>query len=177
MSFLVVLYWCFTSMGQTPSIHNLTIKDIDGLDIHLNSYQGIKLLIFIAPTKETEGITLQELDSIKNRYDTTIKLMGVMSYENGFVDSNKAAIKSMYASLGINLILTQGMHTPKATGSNQSDLFNWLTNKSVNSRFNIDAKGVGQKFFIDKTGKIYSVIPSEIPFTSTIVTNLITKKF
>ena len=69
----------------------------------------------------------------------------------------------------IAVLLTEGMFTKKSAGVNQSALMKWLTNRSMNKRFEEDAGGVGQKFFADEKGKLYSVLVAQIPLFSPAV--------
>lgn len=172
---LVLALWCFTSMAQ--SLHSLTIKNIDGNNVNLGSYQDSSILIIcLAPVHTNDSIRIKEIDSLITMYGSKMKMIGVMSIEDGYVDSNKTVIKNLYSSRGITITLTEGMYTRKSSGSNQSVLLNWLTSKTQNHRFNIDAKGVGQKFFLDKYGKLFAVLSPEVPFISPIVENYINRK-
>ncbi len=171
---LLAIYWCSTSMAQ--SLHSLTIKNIDGNNVNLGSYQDSSILIIcLAPVHANDSIRIKEIDSLVTVFGSKMKIVGVMSIEDGFIDSNKTAIKNLYSNRGISITLTEGMYTRK-TSSNQSVLLNWLTSKTQNLRFNIDAKGVGQKFFLDKFGKLFAVLPPEVPFISPIVENYINRK-
>ena len=161
-------------MGQ--SLSSMTIKNIDGVDVNLSSYTGSKILFFIAPVNAADSMRLYDIDSFVTAYGNKIQLIGIMSYEDGYIDSNKAAIKALYQqSWGFNFTLTEGMHTKKAAGANQSDLCKWLTSKTLNGKFNTDCKGICQKFFIQTDGTIYSILPAEIPFISGFVTNSVNR--
>jgi len=171
---VLAFYWCSPSIAQ--SLHSFTFKNIDGNNVNLGSYQDSSiLLICLAPIKADDSIRINEIDSLVTRYGSKMKMIGVMSIEDGFIDSNKTAIKNLYSNRGITITLTEGMYTRKSS-SNQSVLLNWLTSKTQNLRFNVDAKGIGQKFFIDKYGKMFAVLPPEVPFISPIVENYINRK-
>lgn len=165
LGLIAIFYWCSASIGQ--SLHSLSFLDIDGATVNLSTYQGKKILIFLAPIHKRDSSRIKEIDSIRNVYDTNISCIGVMSIEDGYLDSNKTAIKALYQGTGIKL--TQGMYTRKTSGSNQSDLMNWLTTRTRNMRSNADARAIGDKFFIGKTGKVYEVVSAEVPFDSDIV--------
>jgi hypothetical protein len=173
---LAALYCCSLSFGQS-SIHALSINNIDGGAINLASYQDSNILIIcIAPISETDINKINEIDSLIAVHGSKIRVIGVMSIEDGYIDSNKTAIKNIYTSRGIPIILTEAMYTRKSSINNQSSFLAWLTTKTLNLRFKVDTKGIGQKFFIDKYGKIFAVLPPEVPFISPIVENYINRK-
>ena len=176
ITLVLALYCCCTTMAQSASIHSIAVNDIDGASINLSSYQGSKLLICIAPNNIEDSNRIKEIGALLQQYGSQIKLIGVMSLENGYIDSNKAAIKAAYSSRGIDIKLTTGMNTKKSAGNNQSAIMQWLTTKTMNGRFNIDAKGIGQKFFIDKNGKLFEIVAPEAPYDSDIVKATINRK-
>jgi hypothetical protein len=124
----------------------------------MGSYSGKKVLLIIAPSTLSDSLKIFEIKSFQDRYNDSVVIIGIMSIENGFNTSNGNTIKGFYQQKGINIILTSGMHTKKSSGSNQSALMKWLTTKSLNSKFDIDAMGVMQKYFVNESGKLYGVI-------------------
>ena len=157
------------SQGTSGSIHSISITDIDGGSFNLGNYAGKKIMVFIAPVNNNDISKINEIDSFQTLYGDSIKLVGIMSYEHGYIDSNKAKIKNIYTSKGVDILLTEGMHTKNTSGVTVASFVYWLTSKSQNLRFNVEIKGIGQKFFINKQGLLYGVVPPEIPLTSTIV--------
>jgi len=159
---------CAISRGQT--VYGVALKNIDGGNINLNSYQGSKLLILLAPVSAYDSVRFRKIKAFQVVHPSSqVKLLGVMSIEDGYADSNKTAIKSTYQHFGIDILLTEGLRTKKAAGSSQSPLFNWLTTKSENKLSATDALGIGQKFIIDETGKLYSVSIPAVPLLSQLV--------
>ena len=175
---IATLYFGLASMAQAPSIYSVSVNDINGNAINLSSYQGTKILICIAPIKMSfiDSIKISEIDSLVKSYGNKVKVIGVLSKEDGFVDSNKAYIKNIYQSRGINIVLTEGMFTKKTSGISQSALMKWVTTQSLNARFDIDATGVGSKYLLDKNGKMLSVFPPEVSFISDFLSNKINLK-
>ncbi|MBC7387782.1 MAG: hypothetical protein H7329_01100 [Opitutaceae bacterium] len=111
---LVAFALLFAVHGFSQTIYTQTINNIDGSPVALSSYQGSKVLFIIAPTKLADSSMVDDIDSFKVKYGDTIKLVGILSFEDGYADSNKAAIKSIYQSRGLgNMLLTEGMHTRK----------------------------------------------------------------
>ncbi len=174
---LFVLLLCSAALSMYgQSADSLSVNNIDGSSVSLLSYQGKKILFLIAPARISDSSKLDELAAFNSRYGDTVKLVGIMSKEDGFVDSNKAKIKTMYQNKGINILLTEGMFTKKTAGANQGSLMQWLTKLSMNKRFEENAKGVGQKFFADENGKLFSVLIPETSLFSSAVERNIYKK-
>jgi len=102
---------------------------------------------------------LQRLDSIHNANQTQLKIIAVASYEDGFTDDTIAVdLLPWYQSLlDTEIVLTQGMHTHKSSGTEQHALFVWLTNAGQNGHFEEEAGSPGQMYFINELGELYGV--------------------
>lgn len=173
--FLLLLSgFALSSFGQS-AIYNQSVTNIDGGQVMLNSYAGKKVLFIIAPARLADTAKVDELVAFNTRYGDTVKLIGIMSLEDGFEDSNKVAIKSMYQSRGVNIVLTQGMYTKKSS-ANQSAIMQWLTKRTMNKRFDDDAGGVGQQFYVDENGKLFSVLIAQTDLFSPAVERNVFRK-
>ncbi len=174
---LFIVWLCGWAMiGNSQSIYTQSITNIDGGTVSLNTYQGKKIVFMIAPIKEADSMKLNEIIAFAAKYPDSVKLVGIMSIDDGYVDSNKASIKSMYQSKGINILLTQGMNTKKVAGANQGAIMKWLTDQTMNKRFDDDAGGVGQMFFVNEVGKLYSVLIAQTPLNSPAVDRSVKRK-
>ncbi len=172
---LVVSALLFAVHGFSQTIYTQTINNIDGSPVAFSSYHGSKVLLLIAPALQEDSLLVDEIDSFKVYYGDSIKIIGIMSYEDGYADSNKTKIKSMYQSRGLgNMVLTEGMHTRKGAG--QSPLFTWLVSDSANLRFKVRVGGVQQKFFISQFGKLYAVLSAPMPLVSAAVEQQVFRK-
>ncbi|HEU4471643.1 MAG TPA: hypothetical protein VFR58_11195 [Flavisolibacter sp.] len=166
-----ILLLLMATAGNTQSVYQLSVKDIDGNPINLNAYAGKKILFYLLPLSASDSGFLQ-LQAFKSRYLDTVQVIGVPSIEDGFQQSSGAAsLKALYSNLGI--IITQGMHTRKSSGANQSELMQWLTNKSKNLHFDMDALGIGHKFFVSGTGRAFAVMPPQVPLTAPLFDRIV----
>ena len=171
----VLLLSGFVLSGFGQSVDSLTIKNIDGANVSLLSYMGSKTLFLIAPSRPADSAELKELAAFNVRYGDTIKIVGILSFEDGYVDSNKMAIKAMYQHKGINLLLTEGMYTKKSA-ANQSALMKFLTWQSLNKRVDDDAMGRGHKFFVNENGKLYATLIPQASLFSAAVKRIVERK-
>lgn len=169
--FFSILLLFATVAGKTQSIYQVPVKDIDGNPINLNSYAGKKILFYLLPLSSSDSNYVQ-LQAFKSRYLDTVQIIGIPSIEDGFQQASGAAsLKALYANTGI--VIAQGMHTRKSSGTNQSELMQWLTNRSKNQHFDMDALGIGHKFFVSGTGREFAVMPPQVPLTAPLFDRIV----
>ena len=71
----------------------------------------------------------------------------------------KTILQNWYHSkLGNHIIITDGFYTRKTSGNLQHPLYRWLTDFSLNQRFDLDITEEETKFFVNTDGKIYGVL-------------------
>jgi glutathione peroxidase len=147
-------------MANAQDYQQLSFNTMDGQSFSLSFFSGKKVLFVIAPLAQSDSTFLQ-LQSFLNRYHDTVKVVAIPSFEYGYQPSNASAIKSLYNNTGI--ILTEGMYTKKTSGTNQSAIMKWLTDKNRNYHYDMDVQGIGQKFFVSEKGSLFGVL---VPQTS-----------
>jgi len=171
---LFLIGFLLTTACFSQSIYDISFNDIDGNSISVNSFQGKTIIFFIAPISINDSVRLDDIKSFRNRYgNDSIRLVGIMSIEDGFSSANKTAIQSLYQSRGIDVLLTEGMYVKKSSGDNQSALMQWITKKSLNSRFEIEPKGIYEKFCISTQGKFCGIAPPENLLFDSIMSTLL----
>lgn len=157
-------------------IYSITIKNIDGSKIELNQFRGKKLLFIVLPlsTQDTT-VTVSEINQIQSKYQGSLVVIGIPAEETGFKKGDEANFKKLYRDAGANFIIAEGMKVKK--GSEQSSLFQWLTDKDKNRHFNQDVQGVGSKFFIDEGGELYAVMGPALKLTHPVIDKILSKQF
>ncbi len=179
---LIVLYACCIVLvparaqnnnqpPTVPTIYSQSFNDIDGNPVSMSNYQGKNIVILIAPLKQYDSAWVKEIRDFKIKYADTIKVIGIISIEDGYVDSLKTKVKYLYQSLGVNILLTAPMHTRKQLGVSTSSLINWLTVKTENKYFESDVEGIFQKFIISKRGRLAEVFVSHLKLSSAAITS------
>ena len=146
----------------SQSIYDISFNDIDGNSISISQYQGKKVLFLVAPIGISDSLLLNDIQSFQYHFKDSIKIIGILSNEDGYSSANKDAIKALFQNRNINIVLTEGMYTHKSSGASQSSLLKWLTYKNQNSRFDTDVSGIGHKFFLGRIGKMFGSIPGSI---------------
>lgn len=148
----------------------LSFKTINGDTVMLSSFTGKKTLFFLVSLNETDS-NYSQLQAFRNRYLDTVRIVGVLSFEDGYQTSSASTIQSLYSSMGI--ILTEGMYTKKSSGANQSSLMKWLTSKTKNLHFDMDASGIGHKFFVNESVRLFAVMPPQVPLGSPVINRIV----
>jgi hypothetical protein len=165
--FLICTLICVSGKSQT--IYSHTLIDINGDTID-NISDSLKTIYIVVPFHSSDSL-YQKISNFKaDLIDSVTKVIGIVSIEDGYSVENKLAIKQLYDSLHITL--TEPMYTRK-TSSQQSDLMKWLTHKNLNNYYDEDVKGIGHKFFINRQGNVYAVLPPEVPLDAPIVNMMI----
>ena len=165
-----IALFMFFLTARSQDFYGLSFKTITGDSITLTTYSGQKLMFFVLPlSQDDQGFA--QLQSFKSRYLDSVKIIGVLSIEDGYQSSNAPAIQAMYNNMGI--VLTEGMYTKKSSGVNQSPVMRWLTNKMGNKHFDADSEGIGHKFFVSQGGRLYAVVPPQASLQSGIIAKIV----
>ena len=166
------------SLGTSSvSVYEYSVPLIEGGTQPLSSYQGKKLLVITLPV--TRGAysdsLLYSLDTLASAHISDLKMIAVPAYEEGYTAGEKAALQSWYRSkLGSHIIVTDGLFTRKISGSQQHELFRWLTHSELNGRFDMDINDEETKFFTNTDGKIYGIFRSQTKIWSKTFNKVIT---
>lgn len=152
--FLLLVIFIISLQSRSQSLYQHTILNIDGDTIHLKT-DSTRMLFIIAPVNPSDTL-ISHIAAFKNKYGNQIKVIGVLSREDGYNEANKAAIKQIYDTTGI--ILTEGVYTHKTSGAQQAPFMKLFTHKDMNWYFDTDVVGIGQKFFVSRAGRLHAVL-------------------
>lgn len=148
-----------TLHAKSQSLYQYTIFDINGDTIHLKT-DSTRMLFIIAPVNPSDTL-ISHIAAFKNKYGNQIKVIGVLSREDGYNDANKTVVKQIYDTTGV--ILTEGVYTHKTSGEQQAPFMKLFTHKDMNWYFDTDVVGVGQKFFVSRFGRLHAVLRPQTP--------------
>jgi len=143
-----------TDPVNASSIHDFTMKDIDGNDVKLDAYKG--KVVMIVNTASRCGYTNQYegLQKIYDHYKTRgFVVLGFPA--NNFMGQEpgtEAEIKE-FCQLKYNVTFPMFFKI-SVTGTDQHPLYGYLTNKATNPDFPGDISWNFNKFLIDKNGKV-----------------------
>jgi glutathione peroxidase-family protein len=168
--FTVIVATCLQLSAVAQSIYDISIRSITGDPIAISQCAGKKLLITILPLDQ-QGDGYQQLIAFKARYADSIQVIGIPAFESGYEPGKDTSLRQLYDNTGI--ILAEGMHVLKSAGSLQSTLMRWLTDATRNHYANVNNPGVGHKFFISESGKLYAVFSAQTSLGSVIVDRVV----
>ena len=156
--------------AKAQNFKSLSIKKLNGDTVSMAALAGKKVLVIVLPLSQSDS-NFSQIQAFRNRYLDTVQVVGVLSFEDGFQAASSSAIQSLYSNMGI--ILTEGMYSRKTSGAIQAPFMRWLTDRTKNRHFDNDVQGIGQKFFVSESGRLFAVIAAatslSFPFIDRIV--------
>jgi glutathione peroxidase len=173
---LIISFFFLTGMLSLESVYIHSVMSIEGTTKPLTNYQGKKILVITLPIQQNSfnDSLLHSLDSLGAAYNSSLVIIAVPSYEDGYVPALKNSLKLWYRSkLSMNIVVTEGYATRKTSSNIQHPLFKWLTDKNKNNHFERDVIGPGNKFIISGTGELIGVLGPQTRLGSNVMHNLI----
>ena len=158
---MLCLLMGFNSYLYAQNIYNYTIPKIEGGSQSTSTFQNKKILVINLPIQQSAAADslLHDLDTLAAAHINTLKIIAVPAYEDGFNTNLKNQLQQWYGSkLGSYILVTDGLYTRRTSGTQQHNLFKWLTDVSKNEFFDIDVTGEGFKFYIDEDGELKGVL-------------------
>lgn len=168
---LVFAIAAFSSPIDAQSAYDFNITTLDGQQHSLNEYAGKTIAIVIIPSthNSADSLLLDSIYAIASTYQDSLNIICIPSYETGYKDDSLGSLSVYYDSLlKAPCIVSLGITTSK-TSPYQDPLFAWLTTETQNGHFDQDVQGVGQSFFIDKSGQLYGVLGPDQPFNYELI--------
>lgn len=173
---LIVVCFFMLSMTYNESIYTHTLTTIEGQNKSMADLQGKKILIITLPIQQNalNDSLLHSIDSLRATHSSSLVVIGVPAYEDGYTPSIKNELKNWYRSkLNNAIIITEGVFTRQTSGSQQHALFQWLTDKNKNGSLSKDVSGPGNKFFVWTDGKLLAALGAEVKIGGSTLRNLI----
>lgn len=158
------------NMEARKTLHDFTVKDIDGNDFSLASLKGKKVLVVNVASKCGLTPQYEQLQELYEKYrHLNFVIIGFpannfMGQEPG---SNLEIKEFCTANYGVTFPM---MEKISVKGKNQSPLYQWLTKKSENGVMDQKVTWNFQKFMIDEEGHLVDVAtPKESPMSGKIL--------
>ena len=157
--FLFIFY--STVMTSQSGFYNLSAKDIDGNNFDFSSLKGKKVMIVNVASKCGFTPQYKQLQELWERYSNDdFVIIGFPA--NNFMwqePGNNADIKQ-FCSLNYNVTFPM-MSKISVKGSDISEVYKWLTNKSLNGKSDSKVSWNFQKYLIDENGYLTGYLPSK----------------
>lgn len=166
-----LIFFCTSFTGG----FDFSITTLAGIDKPLGTYSGKRLMIAVLPVNHTasDSAFLINLDTLSKKYQDSITMIGIPSFEDGYSPDSLVSLTAWYGSmLDSTFITAKGMYTKK-TSTSQNDLFSWLTHSNKNGHFDDDVVGPGQIFFIGADGNLYALITPDVQLNEDLLLQLL----
>lgn len=166
---LALLTFSFVSSTK-ESIHQFTVKDIDGNDFAFSSLKGKKVMVVNTASKCGLTPQYEKLEALYEKYkEQDFVIIGFpandfMSQEPGSDEEIKSFCLKNY---GVSFPM---MSKISVKGKEMSSVYHFLTEKSRNGLEDNSVKWNFQKYLIDENGHLVKVIsPKTLPNDQEII--------
>ncbi len=159
------------SAQSEESIYAYSVTGIDGSTINFEDFKGKKMLIVNVASKCGFTPQYEGLEELHNTYGDNLVIIGFPSnsFEQEF-DSNEEIAEFCRKNYGVTFQLTERI---SVRGSNQHDVFKWLTDESLNGWNSTSPQWNFYKYLIDENGELSHVFPSNTEPLSEKIVNLL----
>lgn len=165
MKKIVLLLSCIALFAfnyrEISSIHEFSIKSIEGKTINFKDYKGKKILV--VNTASACGYTPQYegLQKLYTDYKDKLMVVGFPCNQFGGQESgSEEEIKQFCkARFGVTFPLTTKVDVK---GDNANLIYKWLCSKEQNSVLDAEIKWNFNKFLLDENGALLAYFPSKV---------------
>lgn len=157
----VLLLAVITAFGQS-SLHDFTVKDIEGNDFYLSSLKGKKVLVVNTASKCGLTPQFEQLQSVFEQYggdDFVIIGFPANNFANQEPKSNSEIVEFCEMNYGVTFPM---MSKISVKGDDMHPVYQWLTQKSKNGKQDSEVGWNFQKYLIDENGKLVEVIEPKV---------------
>nr|WP_319269514.1 glutathione peroxidase [uncultured Draconibacterium sp.] len=157
----VLLVMVITVFGQN-SLHDFTVKDIEGNDFDLSSLKGKKVLVVNTASKCGLTPQFEQLQSVFEQYggdDFVIIGFPANNFANQEPKSNAEIVEFCEMNYGVTFPM---MSKISVKGDDMHPVYQWLTQKSKNGKQDSEVSWNFQKYLIDENGNLVDVIEPKV---------------
>lgn len=154
----------------SKTLHDFTVKDINGKSFDLASLKGKKVLVVNVASKCGLTPQYEDLQTLYERYrDRNFVVIGfpANNFNGQEPGTNKEIKEFCTANYGVTFPM---MDKISVKGDDQVPLYRWLTRKADNGVMDQEVTWNFQKYMIDEQGRLVDVVmPRESPLSDKIV--------
>jgi len=154
----------------SKTLHDFTVKDINGKSFDLASLKGKKVLVVNVASKCGLTPQYEDLQTLYERYrDRNFVVIGfpANNFNGQEPGTNKEIKEFCTANYGVTFPM---MDKISVRGDDQAPLYKWLTHKSENGVKDQEVTWNFQKYLVDEQGRLVDVVlPRESPLSDKIV--------
>jgi glutathione peroxidase len=134
-------------------LYDIIINSLQGNPINLSSYNGKKILFVNVASKCGFTPQYKELQELQETYKDNLVIIGVPCNQFGKQERGNSDEIQEFCEInyGVSFLITEKIDVK---GSNQHELYKWLTKKAINGKSNSTVKWNFQKYLIDENGEL-----------------------
>jgi glutathione peroxidase len=157
--------------GKT-SVHEFTMRTLDGQDISLSKYKGKKMLIVNVASKCGYTPQYKNLQVLHEQYGNKVAVIGFPANNFGGQEPGTSAeiIDFCQKNYGVSF---QMMEKISVKGKDMHPLYQWLSNKKENGVTDDAPNWNFCKYLVDENGKIIKFFNSKTDPLSEQITSLL----
>ncbi len=165
LTILILITAAMTSNAQTKSLHDFTVKSIDGEDFDLSQLKGKKVLVVNTASKCGLTPQYEELEKLYKIYGGE-KFVIIGFPANNFLSQEPGTNEEIKEFCQINYGVSFPMMSKiSVKGKDMHPLYQWLT-KTSDSKISWNF----QKYMIDEEGKLIDFVsPKTSPMDDKII--------
>lgn len=147
--------------NQSTSIYDLSIKSINGENIDLSAYKGMKILFVNVASKCGYTQQYEGLQKLHETYGKNVVIIGITS--NQFLGqepgTNEEIVSFCKINYGVSFQLTEKVDVK---GKKQHPIYAWLTSKSKNGLMDSKVNWNFQKYLVNENGELEEMFLSDV---------------
>ena len=161
---------------QMKNIYSFKVKDIDGNEFDFATLKGKKIIIVNTASKCGFTPQYKDLETLYQQYkDKNLVIIGFPA--NNFGQQEPGTDSEIHTFCQKNYGVTfPMMEKISVKGSDEHELYKWLTDKKQNGVSDGEVKWNFGKFLIDENGKWFKCLPSKVEPMDEQITNWIEGK-
>ncbi len=170
---LIATLFISTIMTSDNSVHQFTMKNIEGKDVSLTDYKGKAILIVNVASKCGYTPQYEDLQSLYEKYaDKDFVILGFPA--NNFMGQEPGSNAEIQSFCKKNYGVTFPMFSKiSVKGNDMAELYKFLTKKERNGVMDSKVKWNFQKYLLDKDGKLVAKFaPGDEPLGEDIVSTI-----
>ncbi|MFO8022201.1 MAG: glutathione peroxidase [Perlabentimonas sp.] len=151
---LVIIFSAVSLFAQTKTLHDFTVKSIEGEAISLSQFKGKKVLVVNTASKCGLTPQYEQLEKLYKDYGgKNFVIIGFPA--NNFLNQEPGSNSDILTFCKENYGVTFPMMAKiSVKGDDIHPLYKWLTNKEDNGVLDSKVSWNFQKFLIDEQGKV-----------------------
>jgi glutathione peroxidase len=167
---ILMLFSLSITAYSQKSIHEFTVKNIEGENFNLADLKGKKVLIVNTASKCGLTGQYEGLENLYKKYkDQDFVIIGfpANNFMNQEPGSNEEIAAFCEKNYGVSFPM---MEKISVKGNDQHELYRWLTSKELNNKMDSKVKWNFQKYLINPDGSLHSYVsPRTEPLSEDII--------